>query len=111
MDCFVGDANRPYGTKIDVFSASLIIACVGQWSAFPPYLNPVVPWSDNTPPWLSELYEHTHRVNPGARWSSFRAAGMMRDVVLMQERDGVRSLVPPPQRSEASASSSVTGAG
>ena len=106
------DRGQAYGTKIDVFSASLVMACVGQGSTVPTTLEPdeSVHWLDDTPPWLKELHEHTHQRNPIQRWSSQRACQMMSAVVPVQERDMVHDLAPP-LRSEGSESSGVSGAG
>ena len=105
-----GSGDEVYGTKLDMFAASLVMACVGSRKTVPPQLEEAVTWCEGTPPWLIELYGHTHQHKWIRRWSSKLCCQMMSSVVPVQEHGMVHDLAPP-LRSEASAASSVSGAG
>ena len=98
------DTTRAYGTKIDVWASSQVLACAFERKFDPDGLGLT---SEGISPWMQELYQHTSDHNAISRWPSTKACTMMTIVRKMEEHEMVldmRSLL----RSDPSFSSSVS---
>ena len=102
------DATHPffpvYGTKIDVWASSQVLACAFERKFEPDGLGLT---SEGISPWMSELYQHTSDHNVISRWTSTTACTMMTRVQEMEEREMVQDMRPP-LRSDPSFSSGVS---